>query len=600
MATEVYIDNIFVGYIDDPKEFTEKFKEERRKGIIPYFVNIYYDEIRNVIEINTRKGRILRPLIVVKNGKPLLTQEHIEKLKKGELKWSDLEKQGIIEWVDPAEEENLKIALFPEDIREDTTHLELSAVAIFGIATSLVPFSNKNQSARLNRGVRPQRQAHATYTLNFFNRFDTDTSILYYPQQPIVRTFSHKIFEKEDLIGQNVIIAVMTQEGYNIEDAIIMNKGSIDRGLFRSVYFRSYETERMGYPGGLKDEITVPTPDVELYRGRDKYINLEEDGVIAVESFVQSEEVLVGKVSPPRFIGLTSESIATGLRKKDSSLTTGGGEEGWVDAVMLTESSDGNLLIKVRLRDLRIPELGDKFTVRHGQKGVLGMIVEESDMPWTSSGLKPDIIFSPASIPSRETVGLLLELLGGKVGSLNGRYVDGTPWYGEKEEDLRKELLSLGFREDGTETMYNPLTGDEFKAKIYIGSIYYLRLRHMAKNKLQARATGPVTLLTRQPTEGKSKKGGLRFSEMEHEVLAAHGASYLLREMYSSDDTVIFVCENCGSLAVEDNIRNRVYCPVCGETEKISKVKVSYGFTLLLKELISLGIWPRLKLKYKF
>ncbi len=392
----------------------------------------------------------------------------------------------------------------------------------------------------------------------------------------------------------------MTQEGYNIEDAIIMNKGSIDRGLFRSVYFRSYEIERLRYPGGLQDEITIPDPSVELYRGRDKYKNLEEDGIVAVESFVQPEDVLVGRVSPPRFIGLTSESIATGLRKKDSSLTTGGGEEGWVDAVVLTESSDGNPLIKVRLRDLRIPELGDKFTVRHGQKGVLGMIVEEPDMPWSTTGLRPDIIFSPAGIPSRETVGLLLELLGGKVGSLNGRYIDGTPWYGEKEEDLRKELLSLGFREDGTETLYNPLTGDEFKAKIFIGSIYYLRLKHMAKNKLQARAMGPVTLLTRQPTEGKSKKGGLRFSEMEHEVLAAHGASYLLREMYSSDDTIIYVCENCGSLAVEDNIRNRVYCPVCGETEKISKVKVSYGFTLLLKELISLGIWPRLKLRYKF
>ncbi|BFI73465.1 DNA-directed RNA polymerase subunit B [Nanoarchaeota archaeon] len=599
MVYEVYIDSIFIGYVDDANDFIEKFKEQRRKGIIPNFINIYYDENRKIIEINTRKGRILRPLIVVKDGKPLLTQEHIEKLKKGELKWSDLEKMGIIEWVDPAEEENLKVALFPEDIKEDTTHLELSALIIFGISTSLVPFSNKNQSARLNRGVRPQKQAHAIYTLNFFNRFDTDISVSYYPQQPIVRTYSYPIFSKEYLIGQNVIIAVMTQEGYNIEDAIIMNKGSIDRGLFRSVYLRSYEVERLRYPGGLQDEITIPDPSVELYRGRDKYKNLEEDGIVALESYVNPEDVLVGKVSPPRFIGLTSESIATGLRKKDSSLTTGG-EEGWVDAVILTESSDGNPLIKVRLRDLRIPELGDKFTVRHGQKGVLGMIVDESDMPWSTSGLRPDIIFSPAGIPSRETVGLLLEVLGGKVGSLSGRYIDGTPWYGEKEEDLRKELLSLGFREDGTETLYNPLTGDEFNAKIFIGSIYYLRLKHMAKNKLQARATGPVTLLTKQPTEGKSKKGGLRFSEMEHEVLAAHGASYLLREMYSYDDTIVYVCENCGSLAVEDNIRNRVYCPVCGETEKISKLKVSYGFTLLLKELISLGIWPRLKLKYKF
>jgi len=600
MAYEVYIDGIFVGYVDDANKFIEEFKEKRRKGIIPYFVNIYFDETRNVVEILTRKGRILRPLIVVKDGKPLLTKEHIEKLKRGEIKWSDLEKEGIIEWVDPAEEENLNVALYPEDIKENTTHLEISSLVIFSIATSLVPFSNRNQSARLNRGVRPQRQAHAIYSLNFHNRFDTDISILYYPQYPITRTFSFNIFKDDYAIGQNVIVAVMTQEGYNIEDAIIMNKGSIDRGLFRSVYFRSYEIERLRYSGGLQDEITIPDPSVELYRGKDKYKNLEEDGIVAVESFVKPEEVLVGRISPPRFIGLTSESIVTGLRKKDSSLTTGSGEEGWVDRVVITESDDGNLLVRIKLRDLRIPELGDKFSVRHGQKGVLGMIVDPSDMPWSSSGLVPDIIFSPAGIPSRETVGLLLELLAGKVGSLNGRYVDGTPWYGESEEELRKELLSLGFREDGTETLYNPLTGDEFKVKIFIGSIYYLRLKHMAKNKLQARATGPVTLLTRQPTEGKSKKGGLKFSEMEHEVLAAHGASILLREMYSSDDTTIYVCEKCGSLAVEDNIRNRVYCPICGETEKISKVKVSYAFHLLLNELISLGIWPKLKLDYKF
>ncbi|MFP3284343.1 MAG: DNA-directed RNA polymerase subunit B, partial [Candidatus Nanopusillus acidilobi] len=245
MAYEVYIDGIFVGYVDDANKFIEEFKEKRRKGIIPYFVNIYFDETRNVVEILTRKGRILRPLIVVKDGKPLLTKEHIEKLKRGEIKWSDLEKEGIIEWVDPAEEENLNVALYPEDIKENTTHLELSSLVIFSIATSLVPFSNRNQSARLNRGVRPQRQAHAIYSLNFHNRFDTDISILYYPQYPITRTFSFNIFKDDYAIGQNVIVAVMTQEGYNIEDAIIMNKGSIDRGLFRSVYFRSYEIERL-------------------------------------------------------------------------------------------------------------------------------------------------------------------------------------------------------------------------------------------------------------------------------------------------------------------------------------------------------------------
>lgn len=600
MRAEVYIDNVFVGYVDDPKDFVNKFIEKRRKGILPNFINIYYDEKSNNIYINTRKGRVLRPLIVVKNGKPLLTDEILEKLKKGELKWKDLENMGIVEWLDSSEEEMANVALTIDDINEKTTHLEISPIVIFGIVTSMTPYAQHDQSARLNRGVRPQKQAHSVYSLNFHNRFDTDISVSYYPQKPIVRTFTSKLFEKENVIGQNVIVAVMTGYGYNIDDAIILNRGSIERGLFRSVYFRSYETEKIRYAGGLEDIITIPDKNVYLYRGREKYRHLEEDGIVYPEAFVEDGDVLVGKISPPRFSGLISEGMVSGIQSKDSSLTVRSEEEGYVDSVVITESKDGNTLIKVRLRDLRIPEIGDKFAVRHGQKGVVGLILDEPDVPWTASGLKPDLIFSPFGIPSRMTIGFLLELLAGKVGTLEGRYVDGTPWSGEKEEDLRKILLSYGFREDGTETMYNPLTGEEYKVKIYIGSMYYLRLKYMSKNKLHARSLGPVTLLTKQPTEGKAKEGGLRMGEMEHAVILAHGASSLLRERFSSDDTTIYVCENCGSIALEDNIHKTVKCPVCGETERIAKIKTSYAFFLLLRELISIGIWPKLKLKYKF
>jgi len=600
MPSEVYIDDVFVGYVDDPKQFVAKIKEARRKDKLPNFINVMYDEDTNTVKIFTHKGRIQRPLIVVKNGKPLLTEEHIEKLKKGELKWSDLEKMGIIEWIDSAEEENIYVAQSPEEITKEHTHMEISPLVIFGILTSLVPFSNHNQSARLNRGMRTQKQAHAVYTLNFWTRFDSDISIAYYPQEPIVRTFSHEIFKHEDTIGQNVIVAVMTQEGYSMEDAIILNRASIERGLFRSVYFRPYEIEELKYPGGLQDEIKVPDPDVMHYKGKYRYRHLDDDGIVYPEAEVEGGDVLVGRVSPPRFIGITSETFATGLIKKDTSLTVRSEEKGIVDTVVITESGEGNKLIKIRLRDLRIPELGDKFSVRHGQKGVIGMILDPSDMPWTASGVVPDVLFSPFGIPSRKTVGYILEVLGGKVGALAGRHIDGTPWYGEKEFDLRKELLRLGFREDCTETMYNPLTGEEFKVKIFIGSMYYLRLKYMAANKLHARARGPITLLTKQPTEGKAREGGLRYGEMENQVLAGHGASLLLRETFSSDDTIIYVCERCGGLAVEDDIRNRVYCPICGETERISKVKTSYAFKLFLQELISLGVWPKLKTKFKF
>ncbi len=598
---EVYIDEVFVGYTEDPEEFIKKFKKARREGKIPYFVNIYYDDVQDVVKIYTHKGRILRPLIVVENGKPKLTDEHIEKLKKGELKWSDLEKMGIIEWVDPAEEENLYVALRPEDVTKEHTHLELSPLVIFSVLTSLVPFANHNQSVRLNRGIRPLKQSLTVYSLAYPLRFDSDVSVLYYPQEPLVRTFSHELFKREDIGGQNMIVAVMTQEGYEIEDAIIFNKGAIDRGLARATYFRPYETEELRYPGGLSDEIKIPEPDVAQYKGAYYYRHLEEDGIVYPEAEVSGRDILVGKVSPPRFVGLSvGMTMTTGILKKDSSLAMRPEEKGIVDTVVITESGDGNKLIKVRVRDIRIPELGDKFAVRSGQKGVIGMIVDESDMPWTTSGLRPDVIFSPVGLPSRMTIGYVLEALAGKVGALSGRVVDGTPWVGEKEEDLRRQLLRLGFREDGTETMYNPLTGEEFKAKIFIGSIYYLRLKYMAANKIHARARGPVALLTRQPTEGKAREGGLRMGEMENWVLSAHGASLLLRERFGSDDVVVPVCEKCGALAIEDDIRGRVYCPVCGETENISRVKISYAFKLFLEELISMGIWPRLKLKYKF
>lgn len=599
---EVYIDNKFVGWIDNPKEFVESVRKLRREGKLPKTLNIRYEEETDTVFINISGNRLLRPLIVVENGKPKLTKEHIEKLKKGELRWKDLEEQGIIEWLDPMEEEDAYIALEESEVTKKHTHLEISPMLMFGILTSLVPYANHNQAVRLNRGVRPQRQALSIYALNYLLRFDSDISILYYPQEPIVRTITHEIFKNEDIIGQNVVVAVMTMEGYNMEDALVFNKGSIERGLFRGVFFRPYEITEQKYPGGLKDEICIPDPDVKAYKGEDAYRHLEEDGIVYPEAEVYGGDVLVGRVSPPRFteVGPFEEISVVGLTKRDTSLSVRAEEKGIVDFVLITEDINGDKLVKVRVRDLRIPELGDKFCARSGQKGVIGLILDETDMPYTASGVVPDILFSPMGIPSRQTVGYLLELLAGKVGCLSGRYIDGTPWMEEPEKELRKKLLELGFREDGTETMYNPITGEEYKVKIFVGNIYYMRLKHMAANKLHARARGPVTLLTRQPTEGKAKGGGLRLGEMEKDVLLGHGASLLLKERFSSDKTYIYVCEKCGSMAIEDTIRNRKYCPVCEETEKISKVEVSYAFKLFLDELISLGIWPKIKLKDKF
>lgn len=276
------------------------------------------------------------------------------------------------------------------------------------------------------------------------------------------------------------------------------------------------------------------------------------------------------------------------------------GEEGIVDFVCITENEEGNKLVQVRLRDQRIPEVGDKFTSRHGQKGVVGLIVPHADMPFSASGIVPDLIFSPHGIPSRMTISHLIELIGGKVGALTGRYIDGTTFDSEPEAALRKLLLQFGFRENGTETMYNGETGEQYQAKIFIGNMYYLKLKHMVANKLHSRARGPIQLLTRQPTEGRSKEGGLRLGEMEKDTFVAHGAALLLKERFDSDKTVVPVCESCGMVAIYNEFKDQSYCPICGDNVEISDIEMSYAFKLILDEFKALGVYPKLQLKTKY
>ncbi|MEK6886379.1 MAG: DNA-directed RNA polymerase subunit B, partial [Nanoarchaeota archaeon] len=268
--------------------------------------------------------------------------------------------------------------------------------------------------------------------------------------------------------------------------------------------------------------------------------------------------------------------------------------------VLVTENEEGNKLVQVRMRDQRIPEIGDKFTSRHGQKGVVGMIVPQSEMPFTASGITPDLLTSPHGIPSRMTVSHLIELLGGKTGALSGRKIDGTIFESEPEKDLRLELASLGFREDGTETMYNGETGEKYIARIYVGNMFYLRLRYMVANKLLSRARGPIQLLTRQPTEGRSKEGGLRLGEMEKDTFVANGAALLLKERFDSDKTIIPVCEKCGSVGYYNEYKKQKMCPICGEDSELSNVEMAYAFKLIIDELKSLGINLKLSLEDKY
>jgi DNA-directed RNA polymerase subunit B' len=596
--TEVYLNGKYMGDVENPQEFVDHVVTERRKNVLTTNLNVLYNEKEDKIEMESSKGRLRRPLIIVKDGKPLLTEKHIAQLEKNELSWVDLVSQGLIEYLDALEEESCLVAFKEEDLTEEHTHMEVSSISFLGLCASLVPFSNHNQSARVNAGAKNQKQALGMYVANYLIRMDMDVNLLQSPQIPLVGTAMHELSEYDKHpSGQNLIVAIMSYKGYNMEDAIILNKGSIERGLGRSTYFRPSIAEELRYSGGLIDEIGVPDKEVKGYRSEKDYRLLEGDGVIYSEASIAEGDVLIGKTSPPRFLSSMDEyNLASNLRR-ESSLTVKHGEKGIIDFVLVSENEEGNKLVQVRIRDPRIPEVGDKFTSRHGQKGVVGLIVNHTDMPFSASGIVPDLIFSPHGIPTRMTIAHLLELISGKVGALGGRHIDATTFDSEKEADVRKELLSLGFRENGTETMYNGLTGEQLQAKIYIGNMYYLKLKHMVSNKLHSRARGPIQLLTRQPTEGRAKEGGLRLGEMEKDTFVAHGASLLLKERFDADKTVVPVCEGCGLIAIKDEYKNRHYCPVCGDDVEITNIELAYAFKLILDEFKSLCVYPKMNLK---
>jgi DNA-directed RNA polymerase subunit B len=446
------------------------------------------------------------------------------------------------------------------------------------------------------------KQALGVYGTNFNNRVDSRSHILHYPQAPLVETeLMDVIGYKQRPTGQNCVVAVLSFEGYNMEDALVFNKASIERGLARSTFYRIYEAECRQYLGGLKDKFMVPEPGTRGYRGEQYYRFLEPDGIIGLESTVSGGDVLIGRISPPRFLEEYKEFEVKGPSMRDTSVDMRPSETGVVDEIFITESGEGSKLVKVRVRDQRVPELGDKFASRHGQKGVIGLIVPQEDMPFTEDGIVPDIIINPHAIPSRMTIGQFIESIAGKVAAMRGKPVNGTPFSNEGPDELRKSLVRLGFSHTGSEVFYNGMTGEKFVADVFVGVVYYQKLHHMVADKMHARARGQVQMLTRQPTEGRARGGGLRFGEMERDCLIGHGAAMLLRDrlLEESDKYTLYVCENCGQIGYYDMKQRRYVCRVCDEKAKVSPVVVSYAFKLLIQELQSLCITPKLKLKEK-
>ncbi len=605
----IFVDGKAIGYIEDGSQLANTLRILRRNGKIHPHIGIYFYSSLNAnatkrLYISCNSGRVLRPLAIVKEGKSLMTSEVIEKINKKFLSWIDLIYMGIIELVDANEEENCFISIDLNSIDSNTTHVEIYPPSILGIGASIIPYPEHNQSPR-----NTYESAMAKQSLGFSTPLMNASTyvrqhFMLYPQIPVVSTKAISLLGLDERpTGQNCIVAVLPFEGYNIEDAVVFNKSSVERGLARTFFYRVYEAEAKQYPGGMKDTFELPSADENIrgFRGEKAYRLLEQDGAVMHEAIVSGGDILIGRTSPPRFIEEYKEFEVKGPYRRDTSVGVRPSENGVVDTVIMTQSVEGGKMYKIRVRDMRIPEIGDKFASRHGQKGVLGMLVNQEDLPYTEEGIVPDIMINPHAFPSRMTVGQFMESLGGKAASLRGKVVDGSAFLGEKLNDIKDVMEQYGFKYSGKEEMYDGRTGLKFPVEVYIGVVYYQKLHHMVADKIHSRARGQVQMLTKQPTEGRARGGGLRFGEMERDCLIAYGASMMLKDrlLEESDKAEVSVCERCGLLSYYDIKQRRHICRVCGDKAKISTVIIAYAFKLLLQEMMSLNIAPRLIPKEK-
>jgi DNA-directed RNA polymerase III subunit RPC2 len=577
-----------------PKRFAAKFRTMRRRGWISPFVSINVNTHLAAVHIATDEGRICRPYIIVKNGEAKIKATHLRLLQAGKATFDDFLTRGIVEYLDVNEENDALVALEEKDITKASTHVEIEPFTILGAVAGLIPFPHHNQSPRNTYQCAMGKQAIGAIAYNQFNRIDTLLYTLVYPQRPMVITKTIELIHYDKLpAGQNATVVVMSFSGYDIEDALVLNKASLDRGFGRCQVFRKYTAELLKYANGTGDRIG----EKDMAQAEDKHKALSSDGLADVGQEVKMGNLLVKKEIP---IDVTP-TLGNERRSdefRDAPLSYRFADPAIVDKVMVTQTDKETRLIKVQTRQTRRPELGDKFSSRHGQKGVVGIIVDQEDMPFSDTGLCPDIIMNPHGFPSRMTVGKLLECLTGKASILKGRkdYGFGDAFRSHPVEEMSRELVDAGFSWEGKDYFTSGITGEPLQAYIFNGPIYYQRLKHMVQDKMHSRSRGPRAILTRQPTEGRSRDGGLRLGEMERDCLIAYGASQLLLErlMTSSDGTDVDICQKCGLFGY------RGYCNTCRTSREVAKMTMPYAAKLLVQELISMNVGVRLQLEDEF
>jgi DNA-directed RNA polymerase II subunit RPB2 len=555
--------------------------------------------------VTTEAGRMLRPLLYAPALREVLRDASLEAKIQSMTTWEELmlwttpSGEHLVEYIDPGETEGCVIAMSQKDVLEDysKTHSEIHASTILGSLASNIPFPDHNQSPRNAYQSAMGKQAMGMYALNYRERFDAMSHLLCYPQIPLVSPFVSKFYGSEKMpSGQNIVVAIMTYTGYNQEDSIMLNKSFLQRGGFRSIFYRTYkDEEKKNQSSGEEERFNRPDPTTTRQMKNANYDKLGDDGFVPENHYVDNEDILIGKVVPLRIP--TGMVVPAGTKKyRDVSRTMRNNEIGWVDRIFRNRNGEGYSFAKVRVRQDRVPEIGDKFSSRHGQKGTCGMILNPEDMPQTASGVIPDIIINPHCIPSRMTIAQLMETLLGKVGCEVGALGDGTPFGNCTVDGLAKLLRDdLGMDPYSNEILYNGFTGRQMETNIFVGPVFYQRLRHCSADKMHSRASGPLVMLTRQPAEGRAREGGLRFGEMERDCVIAHGMTEFTKErlMECSDAFRCFSCKDCGLLCVVNPVDGIWNCRGCGNTTNFSAIEIPYAYKLLLQELESMCISSR-------
>ena len=601
--SKIFINGSWVGITNNPEDIMERLIGQRRKACISKEISIVNNFMNKEIRIYTDSGRSLRPLFVVESSRLKITKQNIRDLTDQKMKFDDLVDNGVIEFLDVEEEESSMIAMKITDLVNNRhycttyTHCEIHPAMILGVAASIIPFPDHNQSPRNVYQSAMGKQAIGIYSTNFNMRMDTLSYLLFYPQKPLVVTQSMEFLKFKALpAGINAIVAIMCYTGYNQEDSVIMNQSSIDRGLFRSAFFRTYTSEQRIESKLKNEQFEVPDRrQVSKYR-MGNYGKLDCEGLIPPGTKVRGDDIIIGKTGLIQY-DEDDEKAEIIKRKTDLSEAIRPSEEGTIESVMLTTNRSGYTIAKVKCRSVRIPQIGDKFASRHGQKGTIGMTYRQEDMPFTMEGITPDIIVNPHAIPSRMTIGHLIECLNSKVAALRGLEGDSTPFTSVTVDRIANHLHQLGYQKHGNETIFNGFTGRKVDMLIFFGPTYYQRLKHMVDDKIFSRARGPVQILTRQPTEGRARSGGLRFGEMERDCMISHGAALFLKErlMDVSDKYRVHVCQTCGLFAVADIDSQTFRCNLCKEDSAgIVQATIPYACKLLFQELMAMHITPRI------